>query len=94
MPPHHGEGLNRYFADWQRFAAHHRNGGHMVFANRHVKHHESIDAATNSVVGREDGAGGDMNKRNLAWGPLGPACSPFSRGAGEGRRESVRCRPA
>ncbi len=71
--PHYGEDLKRHFADWQRFAARHRKGGHMVFADGHVEHRENIDATTNSVGTREDGTGYDMNKGNLVWDPLGPA---------------------
>jgi prepilin-type N-terminal cleavage/methylation domain-containing protein/prepilin-type processing-associated H-X9-DG protein len=71
--PFHGEDLKRHFGDWQRFAARHRRGGHMTFADGHVEHRLNVDATTNSVGTREDGPNYDMNKMNLVWDPLGPA---------------------
>lgn len=71
--PHYNEALNRHYGDWQRFAARHRRGGHMTFADGHVEHRENIDATTNAVGTRQDGPGFDMNKANLVWDPLGPA---------------------
>ena len=71
--PFYNEDLKRHFADWQRFAARHRKGGHMVFADGHVQHVDNVFATTNSVGTREDGPGMDMNKRDLVWDPLGPA---------------------
>ncbi|MFO0872475.1 MAG: prepilin-type N-terminal cleavage/methylation domain-containing protein [Phycisphaerales bacterium] len=71
--PYYNEDLKRHFADWQRFAARHRHGGHMVFADGHAAHVDNVYATTNSTGSRADGPGFDMNKSDLVWDPLGPA---------------------
>ncbi|HMN97595.1 MAG TPA: prepilin-type N-terminal cleavage/methylation domain-containing protein [Phycisphaerales bacterium] len=71
--PFFNEALNRHYGDWQRFAARHRRGGHMAFADGSVRHVDNLFATTNSVGGRQDGPGFEMNKPDLVWDPLGPA---------------------
>ena len=42
----------------------------MASPTEHIEHRDNIDVTTNATGGREDGAGFDMNKRNLIWDPL------------------------
>ena len=72
--PWYNENLKRHMADWQRFAARHRQGGHMVFADGHTAHRRN-DLATTNVQGTRDPdqLEGDWNKDGFIWDPLGPA---------------------
>lgn len=63
--PHRGATLNRAKADWQRFAARHRNGGHIAMADGSARHFENKYVTTP--------VGGNYNKDDLIWNPLGVA---------------------
>jgi len=73
--PFYTKALNRHRSDWKRFAARHRDGGHMLFADASVRHISNVDATTNQQGNREENfPGGDWNRPGeLIWDPLGPA---------------------
>lgn len=64
--PFYGKALNRCKADWQRYAARHNNGGHLVFADGHAAFtaYSSVTQPTSTK---------DYNQPGLIWNPLGPA---------------------
>ncbi|MBX3372987.1 MAG: hypothetical protein KF817_04075 [Phycisphaeraceae bacterium] len=60
--PHFGRTLNRHRADWERFAARHVDGGHMLFADGSARHVTNESAITNRQGSRDpDTPGGDWN---------------------------------
>lgn len=63
--PFRNASLDRAKADWQRFAARHRNGGHIAMADGSARHFANKYVATP--------VGGNYNKEDLIWNPLGPA---------------------
>lgn len=63
--PHRGATLDRAKADWQRFAARHRNGGHIAMADGSARHFENKYVTTP--------VGGNYNKDDIVWNPLGTA---------------------
>ncbi|MFM1831373.1 MAG: hypothetical protein RLZZ558_1713 [Planctomycetota bacterium] len=70
--PFRGEDLNRHRSDWQRFAARHRGGGHLLMADG------SVEWKSNAWVCTPQGQSqpskdGEFNKTELTWDPLGPA---------------------
>ena len=72
--PFHGYSLVRARSDWKRFAARHRDGGHLLMSDGHVKYMKFIDVTTNGMGTRNpDEPGADWNKRGLIWNPRGPA---------------------
>jgi len=73
--PFYNNQLNRHRADWKRFAARHRDGGHMLFADGSARHVDNAMATTNRQGTRlPNEPGGDWNKPGiLIWDPLGPA---------------------
>jgi hypothetical protein len=70
--PFWNEALNRQMGDWQRFAARHRGGGHMMFGDGHVEWRSNRSACTtaNGVFANDNSL--DHNQRDLIWDPLGP----------------------
>ncbi len=71
--PYYAEDLARHRSDWQRFAARHEDGGHMLFADGHGQRIDNKTATTNSAGRRTPNKIDDWNKPNLIWNPLGPA---------------------
>jgi prepilin-type N-terminal cleavage/methylation domain-containing protein/prepilin-type processing-associated H-X9-DG protein len=71
--PYYSEELNRHMSDWQRFAARHRGGGHMAFADGHCSRVSNVKATTAADGTRGTGHESDMNKDGFIWDPLGPA---------------------
>ncbi|MFM7806947.1 MAG: prepilin-type N-terminal cleavage/methylation domain-containing protein [Planctomycetota bacterium] len=72
--PYYGESLNRHRADWQRLAARHKNGGHVLMADGHVELKNNNEAYTpNGGSGPSKEKGPDFNKPDLLWDPLGRA---------------------
>ncbi|MCS6772118.1 MAG: type II secretion system GspH family protein [Kiritimatiellae bacterium] len=63
--PHRNASLDRAKADWQRFAARHRNGGHIAMADGSARHFENRYVTTP--------VGGNYNKDDIIWNPLGVA---------------------
>jgi prepilin-type processing-associated H-X9-DG protein len=63
--PHRNASLDRAKADWQRFAARHRNGGHIAMADGSARHFENKYVTTP--------VGGNYNKADIIWNPLGVA---------------------
>jgi len=70
--PYSGRRLDRHRSDWKRFAARHRDGGHIAFADGHVAWFSNVEATTNRQGNREPGPG-DWNRNGLIWDPAGPA---------------------
>ncbi|MCE9619312.1 MAG: prepilin-type N-terminal cleavage/methylation domain-containing protein [Planctomycetes bacterium] len=70
--PYYGETLNRHRGDWQRFAARHRNGGHILYADGHADWYENTVACT-PAGGSEPSKDKtvDFNRADLIWDPLG-----------------------
>lgn len=67
-----GEDLDRQKSDWQRFAARHNDGGHLVFADGHAAFF------TNAYITTPDtdsvsGAANAYNKQDVIWDPFGTA---------------------
>jgi len=71
--PHFGNTLARHRSDWKRFAARHRAGGHICFADGHVAWFSNVEATTNREGSRDPSSGGDWNTNDLVWDPFGPA---------------------
>jgi prepilin-type N-terminal cleavage/methylation domain-containing protein/prepilin-type processing-associated H-X9-DG protein len=72
--PYYGEQLNRHRGDWQRLAARHRNGGHVLMADGHVEWRDQAQATTPNGQSEPSSAKGvDFNRADLVWDPLGPA---------------------
>jgi len=71
--PYYAEDLARHRSDWQRFAARHEDGGHMLFADGHGQRIDNKKATTSSTGNRMPNKTDDWNKPNLIWNPLGPA---------------------
>jgi prepilin-type processing-associated H-X9-DG protein len=66
--------LVRARSDWKRLAARHKNGGHVLLADGHVKLVDFAKATTNRLGTRNpDEPGADWNQANLIWNPRGPA---------------------
>jgi prepilin-type N-terminal cleavage/methylation domain-containing protein/prepilin-type processing-associated H-X9-DG protein len=71
---YYNEDLTRHRGDWKRFAARHRNGGHIVFADGHAAHFTNNYVTTNSSGSRDQRTlNGDWNKPDIIWNPRGPA---------------------
>ncbi|MFM1866927.1 MAG: hypothetical protein RL591_335 [Planctomycetota bacterium] len=72
MHPFWNELLNRHMGDWQRFAARHRGGGHMLFGDGHVewRDNQASSTAANGQFVNDNSL--DHNKPDLIWDPLGP----------------------
>lgn len=71
--PFWGEALNRHKGDWQRFAARHRSGGHVLFSDgsvRWVLNRYACTTAGGDFINASDQ--NDYNKADLIWDPLGP----------------------
>jgi len=73
--PFHGETLDRFKADWQRFAARHYEGGHLLFADGHGEHRRNEDVTTTRDGVRGDNGTDDylFTRADLIWDPLLPA---------------------
>jgi prepilin-type N-terminal cleavage/methylation domain-containing protein/prepilin-type processing-associated H-X9-DG protein len=71
--PYYSEDLARHRSDWQRFAARHNNGGHMLFADGHGKWISNKIATTSSLGNRLPNKTEDWNKPGLIWNPLSPS---------------------
>ena len=72
--PYYGEQLNRHRGDWQRLAARHRNGGHVLMADGHVEWVDELKATTPNGQSEPSSAKGvDFNRSDLIWDPMGPA---------------------
>lgn len=72
--PYYGLDLARHRCDWQRLAARHFQGGHLLFADGHVGLVENAKATTNAQDSRDPNTpGGDWNTADLIWDPMGPA---------------------
>ncbi len=72
--PYYGEQLNRHRGDWQRLAARHRNGGHVLMADGHVEWRDQAQATTPNGQSEPSNAKGvDFNRPDLIWDPMGPA---------------------
>jgi prepilin-type processing-associated H-X9-DG protein len=70
--PFWNENLARHMGDWQRFAARHSGGGHMLFCDGSTRWVNHVDACTpqNGSYGHHTSS--DYNKPWLIWDPLGP----------------------
>ncbi len=73
--PFYSKALNRHRSDWKRFAARHKSGGHMLFADGSARWVDNTMATTNRQGNRDENfPDGDWNKPGiLIWDPLGPA---------------------
>jgi prepilin-type N-terminal cleavage/methylation domain-containing protein/prepilin-type processing-associated H-X9-DG protein len=72
--PYYAEQLNRHRADWQRLAARHRNGGHVLMADGHVEWRDQAQATTPvGASGPSKDKTLDFNRPDTIWDPLGPA---------------------
>ena len=72
--PYYSEQLNRHRGDWQRLAARHRNGGHVLMADGHVEWRDQLQATTPtgaSAPSKDKTL--DFNRPDAIWDPLGPA---------------------
>jgi prepilin-type N-terminal cleavage/methylation domain-containing protein/prepilin-type processing-associated H-X9-DG protein len=72
--PYYAEQLNRHRGDWQRLAARHKNGGHVLMADGHVEWRDQVQAATPkgaSAPSKDKTL--DFNRPDTIWDPLGPA---------------------
>jgi prepilin-type processing-associated H-X9-DG protein len=70
--PYWGEQLNRHKGDWQRFAARHRFGGHMLFSDGSVRWVLNRYACTTAEGDFVNDNSRNFNKPDLIWDPLGP----------------------
>ncbi len=70
--PFLGEAPNRHKGDWQRFAAWHRFGGHVLFADGGVRWVLNRYASTAADGDFSNDSARDFNKADLIWDPLGP----------------------
>lgn len=70
--PFYGEDIDRQKSDWQRFAARHSDGGHLVFGDGHARHFKNSEV-TEPGIDHVTGAPNAYNKRNLIWDPFGTA---------------------
>lgn len=70
--PFWGEALNRHKGDWQRFAARHRFGGHILSADGSVRWVLNRYASTAADGDFSNDSSRDFNKPDLIWDPLGP----------------------
>lgn len=70
--PFYDEDLKRQKSDWQRFAARHRGGGHLLFIDGHVEWMSNVDATTPNDPQYPRGEGPDSayDKPNLIWDPI------------------------
>lgn len=72
--PFYGEQLNRHRGDWQRLAARHKNGGHVLMADGHVEWRDQAQATTPAgASGPSKDKTLDFNRPDTIWDPLGPA---------------------
>lgn len=70
--PFWGEALNRHKGDWQRLAARHRFGGHVLFVDGGVRWVLNRYASTAADGDFSNDSSRDFNKADLIWDPLGP----------------------
>ncbi|MEO0513752.1 MAG: prepilin-type N-terminal cleavage/methylation domain-containing protein [Planctomycetota bacterium] len=68
--PFRGEDLDRQKSDWQRFAARHNDGGHIVFADGHAAFftNQYVTTPGNDAV---TGDPNSYNKTDVIWDPFG-----------------------
>jgi prepilin-type N-terminal cleavage/methylation domain-containing protein/prepilin-type processing-associated H-X9-DG protein len=68
--PYYGESLDRTKADWQRFGARHKEGGHILFADGHAAHYTNVQATTGKSGTRTGNESDEeMNKPGMVWSP-------------------------
>jgi len=65
--------LNRGKADWQRIAARHQNGGHVLMADGHGEHALYSEVATQPARDYVTGQAGGWNTPDFIWNPIGRA---------------------
>jgi len=72
--PYYAEQLNRHRGDWQRLAARHKNGGHVLMADGHVEWRDQVQATTpKGASAPSKDRTLDFNRPDTIWDPLGPA---------------------
>lgn len=65
--------LDRSNGDWQRLAARHAKGGHLLFVDAHVSHVKNADVTTQPAVDFVSNTSGGWNRREAIWNPWGIA---------------------
>jgi prepilin-type N-terminal cleavage/methylation domain-containing protein/prepilin-type processing-associated H-X9-DG protein len=72
--PYYNELLNRHRGDWQRFAARHRDGGHILYGDGHADWYNNSMACTPAGMSEPSkDKNADFNRPDLIWDPLGPS---------------------